>query len=241
MRLYFIRHGQSENNALWDASGSNDGRNEDPALTAIGHEQARRLGEYILAKDIAARADGKNGPPKRDYFGITHLYTSLMVRAVETASYISRALDLPLHAWPEIHECGGIYLEEEEEGVRTGLPGKPRSYFASHYSHLVLPETITEAGWWNRPFEEREVRSLRAQKVLETLLEQHGNTEDVVAIVSHGAFYMELMRVFFKLEEKNCWFLMNNTAVSRFDFRPDGEIALIYHNSTLHLPEDLIT
>lgn len=261
MRLYFIRHGQSQNNALWDNTGDSKGRSEDPELTPKGHEQARLLGEFIAAKDRAAREEmaaiqatleggrevQKNGEAqqggkefKRDFFGFTHLYTSLMVRSVATASYVSRALNLCLTGWTEIHECGGIYLEDETGDFR-GLPGKSRSYFSENYRDLVLPETLTENGWWNKPFEAYESRPIRAQQVLETLLERHGKTDDQVAIVSHGGFYMELMRVIFKIKEENSWFVMNNTAISRIDFRENGEAALIYHNRTDHLPERLIT
>lgn len=241
MRFYFIRHGQSENNALWDETGSNKGRSVDPELTAIGHQQARYLAEYIHGKDASARADGKNGEPKRDYFGFTHIYTSLMVRAVATATHLSDRLGIALMAWPEIHECGGMYEDGEEEDERIGLPGRPRSYFTRHYQKLLLPETVTEEGWYNRAFEAYEDRPLRAQRVLETLLAKHSHTGDRVAIISHGGFYMELMRVMFQIGEANCWYVMNNTAVSRFDIRPNGEVAMIYHNCTMHLPEHLIT
>ncbi len=241
MRLFFIRHGQSANNALWDRSGSNIGRSEDPELTNTGHEQARLVAQFIVAKDQQAKKNGLSSEPKRDYFGITHLYTSLMVRSVATATYISEATGVQLVAWPEIHECGGIYLDTDEEGERVGMPGKGRSFFEKNYGHLVLPGSITENGWWNRSFEPHEERPLRAQKVFETLLERHGNTDDRVAMVSHGAFYMELMRVVFKLGELNSWYLMYNTAISRFDFHENGEITMAYHNRTDHLPERLIT
>lgn len=241
MRLYFIRHGQSANNALWEETGSNHGRVDDPELTAIGHEQAQHLAAFLLQKDTEAKADGKNGESLRDSFAFTHLYTSLMVRSVATASYVSAALGIKLTAWPEIHECGGIYLEDEDEQERVGRPGKTRSYFQQHYQHLHLPDSVTDEGWWNRPFEDYEVRPLRAQQVLESLLERHGKTNDRVAIVSHGGFYMELMRVMFRIAEEKCWYTMFNTAVSRFDFRDSGEIAMVYHNRTDHLPDRLIT
>jgi len=241
MRFYFIRHGQSENNALWDETGSSKGRSEDPELTKSGHEQARLLGNYIRTKDLEARSDGVFGRNGRDAFLFTHLYTSLMVRSVMTGTYISRALEIPLQAWPEIHECGGIYQEGENNQSHTGLPGKTRSYFAVKYPNLILPETVTDDGWWNRPFESHEHRPLRAQTVVNLLIERHGGTDDRVAIVSHGGFYMELMRVLFKICEPQAWYLMNNTAVSRFDFHDNGEIVLMYHNRTDHLPANMIT
>lgn len=241
MRLYFIRHGQSANNALWDETGSSSGRSVDPELTEMGHAQAQLLADFIYAVDQKAREDGKNGEPRRDMFGFTHLYTSLMVRAVATGAHLAERLGLPLVGWPEFHECGGIYVDGDTEGEHIGLPGRPRSYFVSHYRGLVLPNTVTEAGWWNRPFEVYEERMQRAEQVLATLLERHGDSEDRVAIVSHGAFYMELVRALFKLGEENCWFTMFNTAVSRFDFHPGGDVSMIYHNRTDHLPERMIT
>ncbi len=241
MRLYFIRHGQSENNLLWEETGDSKGRSEDPELTETGHRQAQLLAGYVQRMDAAAHDNGRARSMKRDYFGITHLYTSLMVRSVATAAYLAEALEMPFLAWPDIHETGGIYLDDEQTGAQIGLPGKPRSYFSSNYRNLLLPDTVTEAGWWNRPFESEPERPLRAQKVVDALLARHGGREDCVAIVSHGGFYVELVRVMFGMGNPQGWLTMNNTGVSRFDFREDGGLRLVYHNRTDHLPEDLIT
>jgi len=241
MRLYFIRHGQSENNLLWDETGSNRGRSEDPELTPTGRRQAQLLAEFIHKKNAEIYSNGTQPGVNRDLFAFTHLYTSLMVRSVATGTYVSETLGIPLQGWPEIHECGGIFLEDHETGEHRGLPGKSRSYFLENYSNLVVPEVCTDDGWWNRPFEAHEDRPLRAKAVLSMLLERHGGTDDRVAIVSHGGFYVELFRVMFKVEGRDSWFLMNNTAVSRFDFLDSGEISLVYHNRTDHLPGNLIT
>jgi 2,3-bisphosphoglycerate-dependent phosphoglycerate mutase len=242
MRLYFIRHGQSANNLIWHETGGSQGRSEDPELTETGHKQAQLLASYIERLDGEANKNGNGRVYQRDFFGITHLYTSLMVRSVATAAYLAESLEIPLTAWPEIHETGGIYLDDEEAGTQKGLPGKTRSYFSRHYSNLILPETITEEGWWNRPFEPKEERPLRAQGVLDTLLERHEhNSDDCVAIVSHGGFYVELARVIFSIGNRQSWLSMNNTGISRFDFREDEGVSLVYHNRTDHLPEQLIT
>jgi len=241
MRLYFIRHGQSANNLLWEETGESKGRSDDPELTETGHKQAQLLANYIKRVDCEAHDNGKVKEYKRDFFGITHLYTSLMVRSVATAAYVAKKLDIPLTAWPEIHETGGIYIDDDKAGKQIGLPGKPRSYFNTHYNGLILPETVTEEGWWNRPFESREERPLRAQRVLNTLLERHQSQDDCVAIVSHGGFYVELARIIFDIGNQRSWFHMNNTGISRFDFWEDEGISLIYHNRTDHLPEHLIT
>ncbi len=146
---------------------------------------------------------------------------------------------MPLQAWPEIHECGGIYLDKEDQ--QLGLPGKSRTYFANQYQKLALPNTVTDSGWYNRPFEVKSDRAVRARLVLDTLIEKHGNTDHSVAIVSHGGFYMEIIRHLFNISNDQCWFLMHNTAVSRFDISNEGQVSLIYHNRTDHLPIHLIT
>jgi 2,3-bisphosphoglycerate-dependent phosphoglycerate mutase len=241
MQFFFIRHGQSANNALWEATGSNEGRSIDPELTETGHQQAKLLAEWIVRMDAEDHPGAHDGWIPRDYFHFTHLYTSLMIRSVETSSYVAKRLGLKLHAWPDFHETGGIYQDGEEEGVRIGLPGHPRSYFIKRYQHLVLTDEINEAGWWNRPFEVREERPARAKRVLESLLARHGGADDRVAVVSHGAFYNELIRAMYQTTHHEFWHEMFNTGISRFDFSPEGGIRLIFHNRTEHLPESLIT
>ena len=77
MRLYFIRHGQSLNNALYE-EGREQERVYDPHLTDIGQEQAQLVARYL--------ADGIDMPGKlREAFQLTHLYCSAMTRAMQTA------------------------------------------------------------------------------------------------------------------------------------------------------------
>jgi len=239
MRFYFIRHGQSINNAIYDATGGSEGRSEDPHLTEIGQQQARLLADFIRATD--ARASGFEQKPKRDYFGFSHLYTSLTLRSVQTGVAVSEALRIPLVGWPEIHETGGIYLEDPDSGALKGLPGKTRSFFKENYPQLRLPESLTEEGWWNRPYETEGERQFRAKNVRQVLLERHGGTEDRVAIISHGGFYVQLLREIFGVMEEKIWFFLSNTGISRIDFEADGTSVLVYHNRTEHLPDRMLT
>jgi 2,3-bisphosphoglycerate-dependent phosphoglycerate mutase len=240
MQLYFIRHGQSENNALWVSTGSYDGRSEDPGLTEVGRQQSELLAQFLSQADPSIAVNGRDIQNAAG-FGITHLYTSLMLRAVATGTIIARALDLPLVAWEDLHEYGGIYLRDEQTDERVGLPGRNRAYFETHYPDLVLPDSLGEAGWWNRPFEEPELRLPRAERALHDLLERHGGTDDRVAVVSHGGFYNYLLAVILNLPEREeHWFALNNAGLSRIDF--DGEeIRLIYLNRVDFLPKELIT
>ncbi len=240
MQLYYVRHGQSENNSLYAQTGSSAARNEDPALTELGQRQAACAATFLAAARTtdAERFDLQNVTG----VGLTHLYTSLMLRAVLTGATIARAVGLPLVGWPDVHETGGIYLENRETGELVGYPGKSRAYFAEHFPDLILPEDMNDAGWWNRPFEDKSERLPRAQRVMARLLEKHGNTNDRVAMVSHGGFFNYLLTAFQRLDERRMWCYMNNAAVTRFDFdRNDAPLSVAYLNRVDFMPGEMIT
>jgi 2,3-bisphosphoglycerate-dependent phosphoglycerate mutase len=242
MQLYFIRHGQSENNLLWAQTGSFEGRSEDPGLTHTGRQQAEALAQF-LARPGPVGADRRmdHDPQNLAGFALTHLYCSLMVRAVVTGTILSRALNLPLVAWRDLHEVGGIHYKDVQTGERIGLPGKNHDYFERHHPELILPESLGEGGWWDRPYEERDQRAARARRFLSDLLEKHGASDDRVAAVSHGGFFRHLMRAMLGLPEvEGLWFTLNNAAITRIDF--DGEWTWVsYMNRVSFLPPELIT
>jgi 2,3-bisphosphoglycerate-dependent phosphoglycerate mutase len=242
MQLYFIRHGQSANNRLWDETGSSKGRSVDAELTEAGRKQAELVARFLRRSHPPDATLKEHDCYNAAGFGITHLYSSLMVRSVATGSLIAETLDLPLVAWKDLHEVGGVYREDEQTGERVGLPGHTRAYFEVHYPRLALgdPDAF-EVGWWNRPPETPEQASVRAQRFLHDLMERHGKNDDRVAVISHGAFYNTLLRAILKMpDEANCWFMLNNASISRFDFR-DDHIELTYLNRLDHLPPDLVT
>jgi 2,3-bisphosphoglycerate-dependent phosphoglycerate mutase len=246
MEFYFIRHGQSINNANW---GNPDYReSSDPYLTETGKEQARLLAEF-LKKNQTIKDNKDWNIQNRHGFGLTHIYTSLMERAAYTAAPIAQALDIPLSAWKEIHEEGGIYSRGDKSNI-IGLPGKPRSFFEQNFRALTLPDDLDETGWWNRPFEAEEERQLRADRVFADLLARHRDKEGQpvhrVALVSHGGFFMRLMCSILELPWRQAshglksWFLLNNCSISRFDIHGD-EITVAYLNRTDYLPGHLVT
>ena len=243
MQFYFIRHGQSENNALWKRIGSSRGRSEDPELTKVGQQQTEFVAQFLRRADPPdLQCGGSRGDIQNVAgFGITHLYSSLMVRAVATGTAIAKALDLPLVAWEDLHEWGGIYLYDEQTDERLGLAGRNRAYFEAHYPDFVLPDSLGEAGWWNRPFEEPEQRPTRVKRFWRDLMERHGHTDDRVAVVSHGGFYNYLLAAILSLPDREgYWFALNNAAITRIDF--NGErIGLIYLNRVDFLPKELVT
>jgi 2,3-bisphosphoglycerate-dependent phosphoglycerate mutase len=247
MRLYLIRHCESENNALWAQTGSSDGRSEDPFLTSKGEEQAAVLAAYMAAAKAKSLAPFEGGP-LREGLVITHLYTSLMRRAIQTGTAIAGALDLPLLAWPEIHERGGIYLTNPQTEEEEGLPGPDRAYFEETYPHLLLPDSLGKDGWWNRPYEYREAALDRAAGVLQTLMSRHGGTDDHVAFVTHGGFTQSLLQTIFNISpngsafagDRFVWFKSNNGSITRIDIT-DDLLRLTYLNFVDYMPGELLT
>jgi len=105
-----------------------------------------------------------------------------MVRAVATASAISRSCSLPVVAWPEVHERMGVFMEDERTGELIGRPGKSRSYFEEHYPQLLLPDSLNEHGWWSRPAETEPRWKQRAGDFLAELRRRHPVPGDVCAV-----------------------------------------------------------
>jgi 2,3-bisphosphoglycerate-dependent phosphoglycerate mutase len=246
MELYFIRHGQSQNNAGWKDPAYQE--SPDPLLTDIGYEQIRHLADFFGKNQDIPESKGWDAQNRRG-FGLTHIYTSLMQRAVGTATPVALALGLPLLTWKDIHEMGGIF-SREDKSQPIGLPGMPRSFYETNFPNLTLPANLDESGWWNRPFEANEERQPRVDSVLADLIARHGDKEGQpvqrVAVVSHGGFFMHLICAMLKLpwrqgaHDLKSWFLLNNCSISRFDFVED-EVIISYLNRTDHLPDHLIT
>lgn len=248
MQLYFIRHGQSINNAHWNEPDYTE--SPDPVLTEIGQAQAQILGKYLAQLQDISDHQGWN-VHNRHGFGITHIYTSLMERAAHTASFTARLLaQVPFAAWEEIHESGGIFGRDGDAKLQ-GLPGRARAFFEEHFPELNLPAGLNGTGWWNnRPFETEEDCQVRAQRVWHELLARHGDRdgepEQCVIFVSHGGFFGHLVCAMLNLPWRQAshglksWFVLNNCSISRFDIRA-GEVLITYLNRVDHLPTHLIT
>jgi len=241
MELYLIRHSQSENNRLWDLTKTNHDRSDDPVLTVTGREQSVILAEF-LSRTSSPITSKSHDVQNISGFHLTHLYTSLMVRAVNTGTIAANRLGLPLVGWEDLHEEGGIYIQDPLTGEKEGRPGKNREYFNRHFPDLRLPDWPGKGGWWNnRSFESEEMASARARRVIEFIFINHGNSQDRIALFTHGGFYNKIMKVILGLPEKTSfWFSMNNSAITRLDFY-DGEVSVAYLNRLDFLPRELVT
>lgn len=236
LQFYFIRHGQSTNNEKYAREGTEAGRHHDPPMTDLGVRQTEALARYLFQAQSTISSNGSAAE-----FGFTHLYCSLMVRAVQTGTILGRMLEMPLVAWPETHERGGIYQTEPDSGEPIGLPGNSRDFFIEHFPDLQLPSEMEQSGWWGRPYESRSESRLRAQLVVERLLALHGSSGDRVALVSHGGFFQEVMAATLGIPSLgDHWLMLHNTGMARLDFT-DGEVVLHYLNRLDWLTPEMIT
>jgi 2,3-bisphosphoglycerate-dependent phosphoglycerate mutase len=247
MQLYFIRHGQSINNANWNNPDYVE--SPDPVLTELGMAQAQATADHLAQHQTITDSQAWNVHNRFGY-GITHIYASLMERAVHTGSHIADKLQVPFAAWEQIHESGGIYGRDGEDKLR-GLPGKPRSWYEAQHPMFTLPDSLDGSGWWrSRPHESEEEANARAKVVWGDLLTRHrdqpGREEHRVALVSHGGFFVHLMSAILDLPWKaaaqglNSWFLLNNCSLTRIDVQYN-DVVICYLNRTDHLPDHLIS
>jgi len=242
LQLYFIRHGQSTNNVVMDEGKREDylfDRVTDPVLTENGRRQADLVADYVSREVDGAHYD----PQNRAGFGLTHLYCSLMTRSIETGLPVARKTDLPLISLPDGHETGGIFRTEKQDGetVLIGMPGRGRSDLESAYPELVLPEDLTDEGWWNREKEPRDAYQPRARRLIDFLIQTHGGQHHRVGVITHGGIFARILTALFEVQAEHYWFLMNNCGISRIEISDEGNVLLAYMNKVDFLPQDLIT
>ncbi len=242
MQLYFIRHGQSTNNVVYAETGSHVGRVPEPELTELGSRQAEAVANYFAQRPTTV-------PIEERYLdwgnllgvGITHLYTSLMVRAVETAQAIASATSVKAVACRELYETGGVTSFCAEKNAWEGLPGNTREYYENRFPELLLPEDWHSEGWYNKPFEEAHLRAERAARVIARLVDEHSDNKDVVACVTHAGFHDHLVKVILRLRHEGpLLFPLNNCAITRIDWC-NGQPCLVFLNRICHLAEEEVT
>lgn len=213
MDVYLVRHGESTNNR-------GDSPVPYPPLTELGKEQARRAGEFLKSA------------------GITHLYSSPMLRALETAAFISAAIGQLPHVLIELCEWGGDW---------SGAQGETRSQILEACPNAILPDTITEEGWWflNETRDAQEAYRLVcafAETVVALLRERHVPNSDCVGLVSHGGSGDALIGTLLGIPPttEHVRFSENNTGITRFQIL-SGRTGVLYMNRVDHLLPHMVT
>jgi broad specificity phosphatase PhoE len=228
MRLYLIRHAESENNVLTEETV--DRRKVDPDLTPLGYQQRDLLARFLANEpDVAGES-----------FEIDHLYTSAMYRSLLTTQPVSDALRLAPMVWPDLHEKGGMF--SQQNGHISGFNGMSRSAILGGFPGYQLPEEVTDCGWYDAAMgREPEPHSYyRAIKVARELRER-GGANDVIALVSHAGFLDILLKALFEQLPSRPYtmrYYHDNTAITRINYQGPRP-TLHYMNRVDHLPADL--
>lgn len=247
MHLYLIRHAQSVNNA--GAHDPNYKHVEDAPLSTKGHEQAQRLADYVRRHmdDKVLQTARQNDPHLPVYPRFDELHSSPFKRALQTSKPLADALDCPVHVMMDIYEYGGIYRREGDKDLT--FPGLNRAQMQAIVNHIVIPEAVTDAGWWTMDVYEPENDYIaRGLRVAAFLREQaHGAWQGKhIALVSHADFLnlllQSLIRGGMMGGPRDHGFLYSyNSGVTCIDFTENGFPIMRYFSRVDHLPVAMVS
>ena len=201
--ILLLRHGQSEGN-----EGGRFGGQGPTPLTALGRAQA--------AAAAAALADE----------GLTAIYASDLVRAVETAEPIARTSGLPVET--------SAALRERSVGVFTGLTfAEAEQRYPEHFAAMMRRESDTCP-----PEGETHAEcTARAVAFVERAVARHPGGR--VLFVSHAAtIYLVLLHVMgmdHARHAQRVWLRSDNCALHRLKLSDSGLWTVLALNDRAHL------
>lgn len=211
-----MRHGQSTNNALRAVADSQsmttmrnrhyEGRVADPHLSELGHSQAKASAAYLASSAGARPAAG----------GRTVLYTSRMIRAVQTAAPVSEALDVPTIPRADCHETWGLNDFVDGGPERTGVAGQSLSQLVSHNARLdARPTALSGGEEWDGGRETLDEGFVRAGRFLAAIAHEHGDSSDLVIVVMHQQYAAQVVgNAVGATHDKNPQFWLFNAALT---------------------------
>lgn len=223
MRLLLIRHAESANQAIEHLEDYAKLRHPDPPLTTQGQRQAQTLADWLANEN----RDRK----------ITHLYTSPMLRAVQTVAPLAAALNLTVQPLLEAHECGGV--TSGPIGNFQPLPGQSWSVLQGVCPSLQPPKSPAGQTWVGgaEPWDQAVFQG-RAKRVAQQLENNHVKGE-VVALITHHDFAAYLLAELLGGEAvgDGTWrFSLANTAMNCLERREMGRWEVIGWNIQPHQP-----
>ena len=204
-RLYLIRHGQSAGNA----EGRFGGHGPTP-LSDLGRQQAERTAK-VLAKE-----------------GVNAIYSSDLLRAVQTAEPLAAMLDLPINTTPAFRERNvgvleGLTFDESKERF-------PRDYYA--LINRDVHHIITEGESYRQLLK-------RITDELEAIIRRHNGER--IAVYSHtGALCfltLYLIGAIHRGTRTTPWIITSNCGINRFELRGPRNVRVVALNDTRHLVE----
>jgi broad specificity phosphatase PhoE len=156
MKIYLVRHAQSR----WQVQASLD---LDSELSSVGHEQATRLGQWL-----AEYGECNYG----SCIAVSGLSASPYRRAQQTATYVSKALGLPIRTCPELREAD-FHVADDLPSAKTPWDAYAPYEPSTRYSAF---KTQVRIGF-------------------EELMRQAEAVNGPVLAVTHGGFIKTLLRL----------------------------------------------
>ena len=202
-KLYLVRHGQSAGNA----EGRFGGHGPTP-LSELGHQQAELTAKTLAREKIDA------------------IYTSDLLRAVQTAEPLAKLLDLPIVKTPAFRErhvgvLEGLTFDESKESF-------PKDYYA--LVNRNIHHVITKGESYRHLLR-------RATTELREILRIHQGER--VAVFSHtGAICfltLHLLGAINKYTKNTPWLVTSNCGINRFELRRFNNVRVLAINDTRHL------
>lgn len=202
-RLYLVRHGQSAGNV----AGRFGGHSPTP-LSELGKRQAEMTAPVLAKERIKA------------------IYSSDLLRAVQTAEPLAKLLNLEINATDA--------FRERHVGVLEGLTfDEARKAFPDDYYALInrnLNHIITKGESYSQLLD-------RTTDVLHEILARHRGSR--IAIFSHTGticFLTLYLLGAIHPETKNTpWLVTSNCGINRFEFRGRSNVRVLAINDTRHL------
>jgi broad specificity phosphatase PhoE len=170
LKLLLMRHAQS----LGNVQGQMEGQSS-TALSAEGHRQAQQLSHRLMGLAPSS------GLP-------THLYSSPLLRALQTTQYLSAALQQG-HHFCDTQQTAA--LQEMHQGVFQGL-----TWAQAQASYPELCAQLLSSLVW-QPVPQAEslaAARTRAQGWMQHILSEH-QPGDVIWAMSHEGFLQQLISV----------------------------------------------
>jgi probable phosphoglycerate mutase len=205
-RLYFVRHAEAEGNIKRIFHGWTDS-----SITENGHVQAQRIAQRLLREEIDL------------------IYSSPLIRTMETAGYISASKGIDIfqhHGLKEIN--GGEWENVSFEELQVRWPKLCYTWDVEPHNH-VMPKGESMVNFGQRVF-----------STVNEIVEQ--NPGKNICIVTHGTVIKTLMCYF---NNKGLRDMINirwyeNTALSIIEIN-DGGYEVLLAGDDSHLSDDIAT
>jgi broad specificity phosphatase PhoE len=207
MRIFFVRHGESEANILRQISN----RGYIHGLTEKGRQQAADLAQSLRALDF------RTGKP--DEAGAARIYTSPLKRAVETAQILSAKLGIPYETTDALREFDCGIAEEGADEHSWGLWHWVWDEWFVHHrydSKIEGGESYLDLLARLRPF-------------VEGLVAGRAETQGDLILIGHGGLFSSVLPDLLApadLRERVKDLGLGNTATVLTEPRPEGLVCL---------------